>query len=810
MGCWMMKKIRYGLLIICLFFATQKMFVVAQHQSSDPKQLSAEIIVSGVKKQCRNLICLFGGKNDEELFGKNHAMVGALINALREQVAPIIVTTEFLRHFCYWKTHSVEVIKSLSMQIFIHIDEIIRAQLTDKNWHCYAHKKGALMLLMPKKYIETHGVDHGNDIRAQMESCGFDVSDLDKIGDVSPSTVLQYIDSHRQTYDDIIDYFESMFIKNSNVSFDAPLWNIYVTGHGSISFVDRSITAESIAESEGKFKRAIALEEASVSKIEEYKGGLRYWQQKSHELKKYGEIRIGFMAGLPANSFMQLLSFFAKEIHTSYLHYDSCFSGGSNQAAINEQLSEINVNYIVSAQGINESVTYGFVSIPPLPPQVFTNFFTMLERFFCNSGQFVAQQKGTVEDPIAEIVSTVINKERIDWTQPFVRIPNVGVFNAFAVDKTVKILTHAIARAHEFEGMPIDCTDPEIKTIVVYPSYIGTPLKINKGVAIVSPAPQIVAQKESIHLFEKVIYNDRLCNVIANFVSFNTRHEPIIFVIKELHCFDYAYSGLGVGDKKPIIIKNVIIHIKGFGTGNDLDVTTHVLFSLNSINYSLVHTIGELQNNNISALFKQLCNRVISVVNRSEFNRLAEVFVGRAAMENFEKNEISLPRIIEYFKNNVVNKSVRVEKPGLLKNVLLLKRLDSLERSITQEALSEQKAWIKSKNKSIALSLVRTLDRYKKEAEKLIDEIDALPQVRSGQLHDDLKTRIINASNSIKKEYELAVSQLSWSEYAAMKMSSFHVPSTYNMAKKVSAVVSKVIAPVQSEFSRIMGLSKPR
>src|SRR4030095_3047731 len=373
-------------------------------------------------------------------------------------------------------------------------------------------------------------------------------------------------------------------------------------------------------------------------------------------------------------------------------------------------------------------------------------------------------------------------------------------------------LTNVIARAHELEGALIDYTDPEIQTIVVYPSYIGAPLKINKGVAIVSPAPQIVAQKETIHLFEKVMYNDRLCNVIANFVSFNTRHEPIIFVIKELHCLDYAHSGLKVGDKKPIVIKNLIIHIKGSGTGHYLDVTTHVIFSLNSINYSLEHTIGELQNSNISALFKQLCNRVISVVNGSEFDRLAEVIVGSVAMENFAKNEVSLSRIVEHFENKVT-RSVRVEKHGSLKNVLLRKRIDSLEKSIEQEALNEQKAWLKSKNKSV-VSLIRSLDRYKQEAEKLIDEIDVLSKEgKDTQLYSDLKTRIINANNSIKKEYELAVSQLSWSEYAAMKISALHIPSPYNMAKKVSAAVNKIVVPVRSKFSRITEgpkYSKPR
>ena len=795
MGCWMIKIIRYGLLMVCLLFAAQKMFVVAQHESSDPKQLSAEIIVSEAKKQCRNLICLFDVRNDEQLFGNNSFVGVHLMNALREKVAPIIVTTDNLRHFCYWKTHLMEVVKNFSFNhLRYFLSNIIMTQLTDKDWYCYAHKKTKLMLLIPKNYVAINASGQKNDIHTQMKHCGFDVSNLDKISNVSPVTILKYIDSHQRTYNNIINAFESMFIKHRDQLINSLLWNIYVAGHGEIVSIDRRYTAESITQREDELRRAIALEDSSTREIEQYEDDLFYLKKLSDDLNKHGVIRSGYSAGLKFNDFLQLISFFAKNIQTSYLHYSTCFSGGFNQALLNQELSQINAQFIVSAKGINESEAYGQPS-KVFGSSVFTNFFTAVGQFFCNPIEFVAQQKVRKKDPIAEIVSTVVNKHLMDFDQPFVRIPNVGVFNAFSVDKQVKILTNAMVRAHELEGAPIDCTDPEIKTILVYPSYIGSPLEINEGVAIVSPAPQVAAQKETIHVFEKVIYNDQLYAIIANFVSFNARYEPIIFVIKELHCLDYAHSGLEVGDKKPIVIKDMVIYIKGFGS-NYLDVAIDVVFSFNNVNYSCMEEINNLQGSN--ELFKKFKAMSFSSIAQPRFDRLAEVLIGRTAMKSFEKNEISLPRIIEYFENKVVKKSVRVEKPGSLKNVLLLKRLDSLERSITQEALSEQKAWIKSKNKSVALSLVRNLDRYKQEAEKLIDEIDALPQVRSGQLHDDLKTRIMNAYTIINKESKLAASQLSWLEYFAM-----HAPSPRDMVKKVGTKASKIIAPMSSRISRI-------
>lgn len=748
------------------------LFFIAQETGAENK-------VGENKKQCRNLICLFDLFGDEQLFGDNHFVGMQLINALREQAAPIIVTTRTLKHFCYWKTHLVDVVKNFALHgLAYYLSGLAMIQLADKDWHCYAHKQANLMLLVPKKYIATHVGCQLPTVAAQMEQCGFDMSNLDKIITVSPSTVLQYIDKHKRTNDTIIDHFESMFIKRDKQLVDGLLWSIYVAGHGNIGSINRSLTAETIAQRVHELERAIESEESSAREIEEYKRSLSGWQEVADEFKKYGVIRYGQIAGLKINDFLQLISFFEHGIQTAYLHYNTCFSSGFNQALVNEELARINARFIVSAQGVNEAVTYlrGIFR-----PTMFTNFFSAVERFFCNAIEFAAQQKGIGKDSIKAIVSTVIDKAYMDWNQPFVRIPEVGVFKAFSVDEQVKILTNSMARAYQFAGTPIDFTDPKIETIFVYPSYIGAPLKIKGHVAIVSPAPQTLAQsKETVHIFEKIIYNDQLPSVIANFVSFNTRYEPITFVIKELHCRDYSNSGLGVGDKKPMIIKDMIIHIKGSGDYH-LDVVVDVVFSLNGAFY--LFTKREIKNiqSNVKDLFNLLKEAFANPATQSNFNELALEVIGNKGMQALEGKEITVPLIIEYLESKI-DKSALMKKPGALKNVLLLKRLDALERAVTQEALTEQKAWLKTK-KSSSLLLVRSLNRSQQEAENLQQEIAALPQEKlSTQARTDLQMRIANVQNIIKKEYDLAVSQLSWFDYATIKM-----PSPVETIKKVGA-----------------------
>ena len=498
---------------------------------------------------------------------------------------------------------------------------------------------------------------------------------------------------------------------------------------------------------------------------------------KRQQNQLYDEVRgvRGQIAGLPYADFAQLISFFEKGIKTSYLHYASCFSGGSNQALVSKELSEMQASFIVSTQGVNESTTSSSSYSGN-----FTPFFAACQNFFCASDQVVATRKSqwfSEKDPIASIVTTVIDKATSDKNQPFVRIPKIGVFNALVVDKQVKLLTNAIARAHELEGTLIDYSDSAIKTILVYPFYVGVPLKVNSHVAFVSPSPQSVKPIQTIHIFENIVYPRVLSSVIANFVSFNTRYEPITFVIKKLRCFDYANSGLGVGDKHFMDISDLIIHITSVKRPdiNDLDVVVDALFTFNDKHYLLSTTINELQNSkqpNIERLFTQLKAPVI-LLNQTNLTNLAQKILNTQEIEN----NIVPSRIVELLQEKI-GQATRVEKIGELKYALVLKKIDSLERAVTQEALTQQKAHLQHNNQPVA-ALVSSLQKLINAASQLLVEINQLTveqlsseliaaspeQVEANRNY--LKTRVVKAQELLNKEYELAASQLTWSEYAA-------------------------------------------
>lgn len=194
------------------------------------KQLEAVVQLTKEKK-CQNLICIFDALNDETVFGDNSAMVFTFIDALRQKVAPIIITTNTVERFCYWKTHFLELAKHTK---FRGIAPIVKTSFDQTEWHCFGQKQSGLMLLMPKNYLQKHANSGITDLGAQMAYCGFDVSGFEEVVDLSPATALEYIQKHERGYEKVIDDFESMFIKNTDWLPYVPQWNIYVTGHGGM------------------------------------------------------------------------------------------------------------------------------------------------------------------------------------------------------------------------------------------------------------------------------------------------------------------------------------------------------------------------------------------------------------------------------------------------------------------------------------------------------------------------------------------------------------------------------------------------
>jgi len=729
---------------------------------------------SMARKKCNNLICLFD-PGQAETARSNIALALDFLDALNEKVAPIMLTTNLVENFCYWKTHRLEVMGRFLLQYPYFIKKLVGTDLA--GWECYFHKRAGLVLLIPKKYIETHAMDKSSDRESPIVQCGFNPDNLHKINNVSPSTILEYINNHPPAYNKIIDDFESIFIKFAADLSPQLVWNVFMLGHGGPTLetktkkVDESIIVKAIKQVEARIRAIkrgdvneedLTREEKKLTKLlrqlKQARSGGLLWQKK---------LSSG-IAGLKDQDFIRLMDFFEHGIKTSYLHYETCFAGGSNLTLLNQELSLINVSFIVSTLGVNESV-----SPYSDKPMKFTAFFRKLEALMCDATDIVGDQESInalVKDAVASIVESVTNVSYLDYNQPFVRIPSVGIFKALDIADKVQLLTHSLAKVHEAEGTAIDYSDKSIVTLFVYPSYVAVPVKIKDHVAIASPAPQTLVglEKPTIHVFEKMFYQDSLSSIIPNFVSFNTRYQRIIFVIKELHCLDGQYLKLGVGGNKPIEIKDLIIQIAPaesfqYHPRAYVDISIDVVFSYRGNDYSISRRVNRLQKN-MDKLFDAFKNEKCEPVTSEQLAQLGEKIIGKSGIAQLtrENKEITLPSMVEYFEKTIDRSSKKI---GVSKYTVLLKKTKQLERVTSQVALKMQKAFMVKTESLPGVAWMNRLERLGVNATKLLEYVNQ----RAEKDPDDAtlvscKARIEKIKTLLAQEYELANKQLSVQE----------------------------------------------
>lgn len=657
-------------------------------------------------KKCNDLILILDPREKEKTDGKHLAMAGDFLRALQEKAAPIIISSNVVENFCFWKNEFKQILDDIKIEAISTKDfnkaiekaqilldntdqpnkpdpsfaaELSLTDLNDNDWYCYAHKQANLMLLAPKSYVANRTQKSAGDSNAQIKECGFNIANLDKINNVSPETLLKYIQTKRsQKKINLLEAIQSMFItKKSNSQTDTGSWNIYMTGHGDPALKKNGVLAPETA----------------------------------------------YIAGMPFNEIAQLMKFFNNDIITSFVYYATCFAGGYNQATVNAILSKLNANFIVTAEGINEASTSGSLLEFKINEQGtnlvlsdlrFTHFFGMLESFFGDPTGFIKtkiQQDALKKDPIGAIVRNLIDPSTLQTNQPFVRIPAVGVFNALSVDTSVKILTNAIAKAHEHEGRTINFSNPDITTIIMYPTHIGVPLQLNGLTAIVSPTA-IAKNNQTTHIFEKIIDASSFNWTIYNFVRLNSSYSKITFIIKKLETFNYENSGLSAYDDEPITIDNMTIQITGklSPTKNDpeasaIDSTINVTFIFNGKTYTASEHIENLADN--EELFDLFNTLQIS----STSGTLAPIITKK------------------------IDKSSQVKKPGALKKVLLLQQLSALELATNPEQLKKENAY-----------------RHRNNLDTLKRQINLLPNDQiNPQERDAINTRISNVQARIRK-----------------------------------------------------------
>src|SRR4030095_880661 len=457
----------------------------------------------------------------------------------------------------------------------------------------------------------------------------------------------------------------------------------------------------------------------------------------------------GDIAGVSFSDFTRLMTFINNDIKTNFIHYNTCFSGGYNQTFVNDELQKLNVNYIVASEGTSETGT--FVITPSvtlnkngqitLSLKKFTSYFGLLENFFGEPTKVVGMQapQGWQKDPLAAIVGTLVPLDEFGTNQPFIRIPSAGVFTALNVDKQVKILTHSIVKAHESENRTIDCSNPEITIIFVYPKYIQVPLKIANHAAIVSPNPQSIEQLyHTTHIFEEIISTTTLKDVIANFIKYNSSYSKIKFIIKKLISTE----------KKPA--ENVFIQIVGKLDNDNMEIksSTLVMYMINGVTMQLLippSTLGQDMN-----AFVKLYNKCkIDAITPEATSFHVSKLLSKEDIKELEGQPMTLANLIAQ-EEKKINKDFGVQKPGALKKVLLLKQLQGLEEATTQETLSEKLEWLQQTGKP-KQQFISSLNHQKTELNKLANDFKQMVATKSidKKEYADIESRIKTIETSL-------------------------------------------------------------
>lgn len=618
-----------------------------------------------------SLIMLLDPEKVEQIGNYSRAMVQDAIIDLYEQAAPIIMTSNILEiitsirqrigenNFQQLKAKPYNQIMPFAEQLVktyniheagLHLILLSLINFDSKNFNCYFHKSANLVLIIPQQYI-TKNIPNANNLNAddRVRVCGFNPTVLTKIDNLTTDNLMQQLkiqQSKPMGQEKIITDLTSLFIpQKRNGELISPeqdtKWVVYLSGHGGPAY-----------QAMGNMRRPLP--------------------------------QIARVAGLTTNNFYQLMKFFDNNIDTAFLHYTTCFAGGYNQTFVNQVLSSLDVNFIVSSEGLGERKTSGlslqmrFSSQEPrisLAQYPFTDFFRLLRLFVSKPEQFV-KIKEAKKDPVVAILDT-IHSNMTEENQPFVRFPGAGVFGALSMGKKTKVLTQTIVKAHEIENKTIDASTMNV--IIVNPSRINVPLNLGQITksehrAIVSPTPTSMTQyHEAIHIFKEIICKSSIQSLLFNFVYLNTSMNTQTFVVKTV-------TGVSITPHKTGIIHNFIVQInKQSMQLGKMSANVQVAFELNGNIYQSTTAIQSFDNTNaLYNIFEQI-TLVSQPEKTTDMNTVANKFLSPQEITKLAK-PITLSSIVEFINAKIDTQAPSTFKQPDADNTALRKLLERKQK----------------------------------------------------------------------------------------------------------------------------------
>ena len=503
-----------------------------------------------------NAILLLDPKKVETLDRYGNAMVGDALMGFYEQVAPIIMTSNILEiittirqkigdnNFQQLRNSSFNNIQPFAHQLAqkynIHeapIQLILMSLINFDKHNYYLHKSDNLVLVIPQEYITSH-IPSAAKFNAldKAKACGFNPNILTPLTDSNPDYLLQQVKDKPVNKDQFINNLTQLFIpQEEDRRLLSPTqnsaWIMYISGHGGPTYLIKN-------------NQYYIMPEA------------------------------GNVAGVSLQEFSQVMKFFDASLNVEYIHYTTCFSGGYSQSFVNNTLSSLDVDFIVSSEGLGEQETSGiplamkFSSIQPhiqLQYYPFTDFFRYL-RALINNPQELSKVKGGKKEPLTPVL-LALNPTQKETNQAFVRFPKKGVFRPISTGKNTEILTPTIVKQHEKNNQPINYSNMDIGIVVIDLPRVTVPILFgdNTDCGIVTPTV-MTSSKETVRVFKEITWNIQLQTLLFNFVRFNPKMDAQLFVVQKVKGILSKESQLPSSNNNEI--NNLIIKIDGMmGTG---------------------------------------------------------------------------------------------------------------------------------------------------------------------------------------------------------------------------------------------------
>lgn len=317
----------------------------------------------------------------------------------------------------------------------------------------------------------------------------------------------------------------------------------------------------------------------------------------------YTAFGYSYIAGMPEETFKELLQFFNTKITTQLLFYTTCFSGGQHLrepyeqkvmypplakgAPFREATSASLFNYSIIATSLIYAPTYGVspglvvpfsLATKPSFNQYFDIFFPRIANYFAGYPKVAnnAQLRGL--DEIVNLVHPFLRQKKgnLKVQIPVIRYPGSEWFSIVDDQARVAHLTKTFVQAHEVENKPIRIKNKEIVLLAVQRpfsrrtqgnqpkhSQILVPVIIEKNKQGMLPIVLSTAPYDSYHYFEKIETKAGLMEFLKSCMPLEEPKYARSFYIKKLICTNdlpplYSQE-IKVAANQTIELDNVII-----------------------------------------------------------------------------------------------------------------------------------------------------------------------------------------------------------------------------------------------------------